>query len=145
MRVAPFVQNREPGKLDHRDTLCVRIWGTTGRGTGFGRLRFSAASFGDTRRIAGTYQRRKLSVDPTRYNPETNIKYPNIAVRTYRPTYSNTEIQEENRLKFAAAVAYWQGLTDEEKSMYDKRGASRNLPVYNVAVRDFMRYWDEAP
>lgn len=145
MRTVPFVQNRQVGTLDHRDMLCTSIRGTTGRGTGFGRLRFSATSFGDTRRIAGTYQKRAVSKDPTRYDPDTNPRYPNIAMRTYRPTYTNTEIQAENRYKMQQAVLFWQGLTNEEKSMYDERGAKVNLPGYNVAISDFMRYYDESP
>lgn len=145
MRVLPFVQNREKGKIYHRDTFCLSIWGTTGRGTGFGRLRFSAASFGDTRRIAGTYQRRKLSSDHTRYNPETNPRFGNIAMRTYRPTYTNTEIQAENRSKFRAAVEYWQGLTDMEKELYNQRGKRINQSGYNLAIREFIRYYDELP
>lgn len=144
MRVLPFQQTREKGKIYHRDTFCVRIWGTVGRGTGCGRLRCGAASVGDTRRIAGTYQRRKLSTDNTRYNPETNPRYPNIAMRTYRPKYTNTEIQDENRTKFAEAVAYWQSLTDAEKAIYDERGAKVNLSGYNVAIQHFIRTYDQA-
>lgn len=66
-------------------------------------------------------------------------------MRSYRPTYANTEIQAENRAKFAAAVEYWQGLTDEEKALYDERGARLRLSGYNVAISDFLRYYEEAP
>lgn len=145
MRVQPLLPGKTDGAFDHREFLCLTIRGSTGRGTGFGRLRFAAASFGDTRRVAGTYQRRKLRQDKSVYNPQTNPDYPVVAMRTYRPTYTNTEIQDENRAKFAAAVAYWQGLTDLEKELYDERGAKRNLPGYNIAISDFMRYYDYAP
>jgi len=145
MRVVPFVQNRTPGTLDHRDMLSVELRGSIGNGTGFGKIRFSKSSFGDTRRIAGTYQRRRLRADRSVYDPDTNPAYPVIAMRTYRPTYANTEIQNENRAKFAAAVAFWQGLTNEEKAIYNERGAKRNLYGYHIAISDFIRYYDEAP
>lgn len=145
MRVVPFVQNRTPGTLDHRDMLSVEYRGSIGRGTGFGKLRFSAASFGDTRRIAGTFQRRRTSKDRSRYHPVDNPEYPVIGMRSYRPTYTNTEIQEENRAKMAAAVAYWQGLTDEEKAIYNERGNKKNLYGYHIAISDFMRYYDLEP
>lgn len=145
MRVQPLLPKKETPGLDHREFLCLTIRGSTGRGTGFGRYRFSASSFGDIRTVSGIYQRRKLRKDHSVYNDQTNPAYPYIAMRTYRPTYSNTEIQAENRAKFAAAVAYWQGLTDEEKSLYDQRGAKHSLPGYNIAIRDFLRYYEEAP
>lgn len=144
MRVQPFAKERERGALDHRDMLAVELRGSIGRGTGLGKLRFGAANYGDTRRIAGIYQRRKLSTDRSRYNDITNPAYPVIAMRTYRPTYRNTEIQAENRAKMAAAVAYWQGLTDEEKSIYNELGAKRNLYGYHIAISDFLRRYDEA-
>lgn len=145
MRVMPFTPNRTRGEIGHSDMLSVELRGSIGRGTGFGKLRFSAANFGDTRRVAGTYQRRALSVDRSRYDTDTNFCYPVVATRTYRPTYQNTEIQEENRAKFAAAVAFWQGLTQEEKDVYNERGAKRDLYGYHVAISDFIRYYDEAP
>lgn len=145
MRVVPFVQNRTRGEIDHRDMFSLEYRGSIGRGTGFGKLRFSKANFGDTRRIAGTYQRRRTSNRRDRYHPTDNPEYPVIAMRSYRPTYTNTELQAENRAKLAAAVAYWQNLTDEEKSIYNERGSKRQMSGYNVAVSDFMRYYDEAP
>lgn len=72
MRVQPFSPVRTRGSLDYRDMLSVELRGSIGRGTGFGKLRFAKGSYGDTRRIAGTYQRRKLSKDKTRYDPVTN-------------------------------------------------------------------------
>lgn len=145
MRVQPFSQVRTRGTLDYRDLLAVELRGSIGRGAGIGKLRFGAANYGDTRRVAGTYQRRKLREDRSVYNASDNPAYPVIAMRTYRPTYSNTEIQAENRAKFAAAVAFWQSLTHDEKAVYNERGAKRNLYGYHVAISDFIRYYDEAP
>lgn len=145
MRVVPLVQNRQKGTLDHRDTLCLKIWGTTGTGSGFGKIRFSNGKFGNTHRICGIYQRRKLSKDPRRYHPVDNPAHPIVAMRSYRPTYSNTEIQQEQRGKIRMAVEYWQGLTDLEKQLYNERGVRLNLSGYNVAVRDFIRYYDQSP
>lgn len=145
MRVQPFAQGRERGTLDYRDMLATELRGRIGRSAGFGKLRFGAANFGDTRKLSGIYQGRRLSKDPSRYDPVSNPRYPFITMRTYRPTYANTEIQEENRGKFAAAVEFWQGLTDDEKAIYNERGAKRRVSGYNVCISDFMRYYDEAP
>lgn len=145
MRVAPFATQRTPGTLDYRDMLSIEYRGSIGRGAGLGRLRCGGANLGDRRRISGTFQRRKLSVDKGRYNNSDNLRYPVIAMRTYRPTYSNTEIQEENRLKFAQAVAYWQGLDDEAKAEYDRIGDKRRMSGFNVAISHFMLYYTDAP
>lgn len=145
MRVQPLAKKREPGKLDYGEMLSLNMWGSMGRGAGFGRLRFAKGNYGDTRRIAGTYQRRRLSTDPNRYDPETNPAYPVIAMRSYRPTYANTAQQDENRKKFKAAVEYWHSLTDLEKELYDERGARKQLGGFHVAVSEFMKYYEEAP
>lgn len=145
MRVQPFAQERTRGTLDYRDMLCTDLRGSIGRGAGLGKLRCGKGSYGDTRRIAGTYQRRRLRADRSVYNPVSNPEYPVIAMRSYRPTYSNTPVQAENRAKLAAAVAFWQGLTDAEKDIYNERGAKRNLYGYHICISDFMRYYEEAP
>ena len=145
MRVQPFAYPRPAKGLDHRDMLCISLRGSIGRGTGFGRFRFAATSFGDRRAVAGIYQKRRLSNRRDRYDQTTNPEYPIVAMRSYRPTYTNTEIQAENRAKFAAAVAFWQGLTAEDKALYDKRAVRKQMSGYNVAISDFIRYYDEAP
>ena len=112
--------------------------------TGFGRVRFGASKIGDRRRVTGIFQKRKLSKDRTRYNPDTNPEHPVIVMRTYRPTYANTEIQQEQRQCFAAAVSFWQGLTDEEKAIYNRAGAKHNTSGYNIAISDFIRRYNTA-
>lgn len=141
MRVLPLAKDREPGKLAHNEMLSIEMRGKVGLGAGFGRIAFGAAYFGDTRAISGIYQRRKLSDDRSRYDDEHNPPYPYVNMRTYRPTYSSAGDLPENRAAFAAAVAWWQGMTPEERAVFKEEAERRRISEYNVAISRFMHYY----
>jgi len=65
-------------------------------------------------------------------------------VRVYRePFYitrnPRTANQQTNRNKFADAVAYWQGLTEEEKKVYNQRAIGKHMSGYNLCIREYMK------
>jgi hypothetical protein len=69
----------------------------------------------------------------------------NVTGRTkcYREPYyitknPRTESQQDNRLKFADAIAGWQGLTEEQQNQYNIRAKGKPLSGYNLFLREFM-------
>lgn len=141
MRVLPLAKDREPGKLAHNEMLSIEMRGKVGWSTCYGRIAFGRAYFGDSRPIAGIYQRRKLSYDRTRYDDEYKPPYPYVNMRTYRPTYSDAGDLPENRAAFAAAVAWWQGMSPEDRAVFKEEAERRKISEYNVAISRFMHYY----
>ena len=54
------------------------------------------------------------------------------------PTNKQTEPQQTNRAKMAAAVLAWQNLTDEQKRVYNERVERLNMSGYNLFIRDYL-------
>lgn len=61
-----------------------------------------------------------------------------IKMKFYRPTNPQTTAQEDNRTKFANAMAGWGALTDTEKSAYNERAKKLNLFGWNLYIREFF-------
>lgn len=62
-----------------------------------------------------------------------------IRMKFYRPTDPKTSIQQANRMKFASAMSAWQGLTNEEKLLYDKRAKKIGLFGRNLFIREYYQ------
>lgn len=63
--------------------------------------------------------------------------------RYYREPYYITrnpryEPQQINRQKFADAIIGWQGLTDEQKAIYNKRVEKLQMSGYNLYIKEYM-------
>jgi hypothetical protein len=56
----------------------------------------------------------------------------------YTYVITHTEGQNVNRTKFADAVAVWQALTVEQKSVYNKRAVGRHMFGYHLFLREYM-------
>jgi hypothetical protein len=50
-----------------------------------------------------------------------------------------TEAQQANRNKFAEAIKNWQGLTTQQKEVYNKRAGYRPLSGYNLYIKEYMK------
>lgn len=46
--------------------------------------------------------------------------------------------QQSNRSKFADAVASWQGLTNEQKEVYNLKNKGRNYSGYNAYLKEYL-------
>jgi len=56
----------------------------------------------------------------------------------YLPYNPRTEIQQSNRLTFKNAVIAWQGLTENERLLYNKRAKNKNYSGYNLFISEYM-------
>lgn len=62
-----------------------------------------------------------------------------IKMKFYTPTNPQTPAQQANRAKFAAAVAAWQALTSEEKSVYTERAKKRQMFGWGLFIREYYQ------
>ena len=120
-------------------TPSVQIYGKIARGAGYGFARFGGASFADTSRVGGIYQRRRVrtakgNADPTRHRKTILVK-----MRTYRPTNPQTVPQQANRSIFADAVAAWDVLTTNEKRAYNERATKKSRVGRQMFISEYMR------
>lgn len=60
-------------------------------------------------------------------------------MKFYRPTNPRTPAQQENRQKFAQAMAEWQSLTEEQKLKYNKEARKINLFGRNLFIREYYQ------
>lgn len=62
-----------------------------------------------------------------------------IRMKFYRPTNPETEPQQANRAKFAAAMSAWGALTENQKSGYIKRAKKRGMNGWGLFIREYYQ------
>ena len=77
--------------------------------------------------LSGIYQRR---------HSKGRVIY--VKERLYFPKYSNNEIQAAMRQKIRDAVLAWQGLTTEQKLVYNNRARGKARSGYNIFVKEYL-------
>jgi len=61
-----------------------------------------------------------------------------VKERFYIPNNPRSVPQQTNRQKYADSVLAWQNLTDEQKSVYNKRVSGRKLSGYNLFQKEYL-------
>ena len=63
-----------------------------------------------------------------------------VYVRSWvRPKDPKTELQQQKRLQFEAAVAAWRALPEPEKEAFRKRAAREGRTGYNLFLSEFLQ------
>jgi len=62
-----------------------------------------------------------------------------IKMKFYVPTNPQTEPQEANRSKFAAAMSTWMALTEGQKDAYVKRAKRRGMRASGLYIREYYQ------
>lgn len=64
-----------------------------------------------------------------------------IIVRTIFtwPKNKKTIPQQANRAKFADAITAWQGLTEEQKKIYNTNSSGKQMSGYNLFIRQYLQ------
>lgn len=62
-----------------------------------------------------------------------------VKMKFYTPTNPQTELQQANRAKFAAAMAAWQGLSSGDKAVYNKRAKKRQMFGWGLFIREYYQ------
>lgn len=93
----------------------------------FGRASYGVARYGGWFLLSGLYQLRNCREGKT-----------SIRVNFYPYKITHTAGQQTRREKFDAAVAGWQGLTEEQKNTYREKAKRKNLSGYNLYLREYL-------
>lgn len=56
----------------------------------------------------------------------------------YIPSNPQTEPQQANRQKYADALLSWQGLTDDQKDVYNKKAKYKKYSGYNLYLSEYL-------
>lgn len=98
-----------------------------GRVSTYGKEAYGKHHYGLSVLEAGIYQVRRTP---------TGKKI--VREKFYTPTDTWSQAKQDNRDKFAAAVAAWQGLTSEQKVVYRTLAIGKDLSGYNLYLREAM-------
>lgn len=98
-----------------------------GKPNQFGQVVFGWSWFGNTDEKVEVYRVRHYN----RKKISGNLPY-------YMTSNPQTEIQQENRYKFAEAVLAWQDLTEQEKTVYNELSTGTNKSGYNIFISRYM-------
>lgn len=133
----------------HEKMMCDVASGMFHLPTGFGQSQFGYTHFGDQDVFLklSEYGSSHFGVEPFgniflftgvwktyRRNKKTFI----VRNRWYCSKNPRTEAQQANRQKYADAVAQWQGLTSDQKKIYNERSKKRNLYGYHFFLKDYL-------
>lgn len=94
----------------------------------FGSIAFGDEVFGDVLVLGGIYRRVR--------NPWIDKMWRSDY---YTPRNPRSEAQQIRRAKFASGVASWQGLTLEQKNIYNERANWKHAGGYSLFLREYMR------
>lgn len=78
--------------------------------------------------VRGIYRTRVI------YGKRYNEKLP-----IYSPFNPQTEAQQANRQKYANGVSAWQGLTDEQKDVYNEKAKGKRMSGYNLFLSEYLK------
>jgi hypothetical protein len=138
MNVVPLDHTKPRGTISPRETLSGSMRGKVSISSGFGLYPPGVAQCGYYFPISGIYCERPggyNQFNPTGRDPKLKKRFRKIY---YRPTNPQTVPQQAHRAIFAAAVAGWQSLTDEEKSVYNKRGSKRARRGMDLFISEYL-------
>lgn len=61
-----------------------------------------------------------------------------VQMKFYKPTNPNTFPQQVQRAKLATAVSVWQGLTEQEKQVYNRNALGKPLSGYQLFCKEYI-------
>ncbi len=93
----------------------------------YGVRGYGAFYYGAGAQFHGIYQVR------TRFGKQVQVKE-----KFYVPTNPQTIPQQANRQLMIDGVLAWQGLTTEQKAIYNKRAIGKNMSGYNIFLSEYL-------
>lgn len=139
MRVKPFGVGGVEALIAGDTMAGLAQRGKLSWSNGFGFATMGSAKLGDDRFQGGIYQKRV-----TGYNQFTGpahqpgeVYY--VKMRSYAPTNPQTVEQQANRAKFSDANSAWQSLTNNEKSVYNRRANRKGRVGYFLFMSEYLK------
>lgn len=126
------------GLLNGEASPAIAITGNIGNGNGYGFARRGNALYGDSRGVAGIYQKRYTGYNQHGYIPGKKRAPYYVRMRFYRPTNPRTVAQQANRTKFQEAVENWQAMDDAQRAPYKARASRKGRRGRNLYIQEYM-------
>lgn len=105
----------------------IEIRGTLGKPNELGEMWCGWSECGEFVPEAGVYQVRRSQKGTY-----------NVRMKHYHGANPQTVPQQNNRSKFAQAIAAWQALSEPEKAVWNKKRYPTRMTGYNRFLRHFM-------
>jgi len=107
--------------------VAVQTRGKIGAPSAYGTAGYGCFEYGAGADIFGIYQVR------SRFGKQVVVKQ-----EYYNPTNPQSVPQQANRQKLTDAVAAWQGLTNNQKEIYNERARYKPFSGYNLYIREYI-------
>lgn len=105
----------------------IQIRKKLGRSSEYGQKLYGNFEYGEQDDRFGIYQMR------TRYGKQILVKE-----IFYWPTNPQSVAQQANRQKYADAILAWQGLTDNQKEIYNEIARYESYSGFNLYIREYI-------
>lgn len=128
--VKPFKKGGVEGSM-----MALSLRGKLTRASGFGWATFGDAWFDDINLMGGTYQRRNTGYNNLGYSPKREKKTYYIVARDMTSSNPRTPAQQAQRNKMKLAVEAWQQVPEEERKIWNRRGAKRGVYGYHAFLK----------
>lgn len=104
----------------------------------YGILTYSEQKYGEVRNLYGIYRiRHKRHKYFVKNDKERGTQY--IQKEAFHcPSNPQTGPQQANRQKYADAITAWQGLTNNQKEIYNERARYKPYSGYNLYIREYI-------
>ena len=109
------------------EAIAIQTRKKLGRSSEYGQRLYGNFEYGEQDDRFGIYQIR------SKYNGPIIVKE-----NFYWPTNPQTESQQAHRQKMTNAVAAWQGLTDEQKEIYNEIARYKPYSGYNLYLKEYI-------
>ena len=109
------------------EAIGVTIRKKLGRSSEYGQRLYGNFEYGEQDDKFGIYQIR------SRYDGQIIIKE-----NFYWPANPQTAPQQANRQKYADAIVAWQGLTNNQKEIYNERARYKPYSGYNLYIGEYI-------
>lgn len=117
----------------------ARISKKLGAGAGYGFADLGKSEYGDNRWWAGTYQKRVTGYNRYGRNPKRKRKTYTVRMGDCTPGNPRTYLQQLGRRKMRLVQLWWQDLTIEQKTNYNKRGTGTPRNGYNIFTSEQLK------
>lgn len=107
--------------------VAKQIRGKIGASSAYGTAGYGLFEYGAGADVFGIYQVR------SRFGKQVVVKE-----KYYNPTNPQSIAQQTNRQKYADSIVAWQGLTSNQKEIYNERARYNPYSGYNLFQREYL-------
>lgn len=119
--------------------LSLDARGKFGMNCEFGLIMPGGSLFGDEPPLIPSFYGAPIPTSGVFQHRHKGSKIGVFLLRHFIPKNPRTEEQQANRQKYADGIVSWQGLTTEQKQVYNKRSQGKKMSGYNLFLREYLK------